>query len=59
MIQMSQPLLKAGKFAERGRTEEELYALLNEGLRRFGEESIEGLNVFPFTGEYMERQRAI
>lgn len=56
---MSQPLLKAGKFAERERTKEELYALLNEGLRRFGEESIEGLNVFPFTGEYMERQRAI
>lgn len=56
---MSQPLLKAGKFVERERTKEELYALLNEGLRRFGEESIEGLNVFPFTGEYMERQRAI
>ena len=56
---MTQPLLKAGQLVEREQTKEELYALLNEGLRRFREESIEGLNVFPFTGEYVERQRGI
>lgn len=56
---MTQPLLKAGKLIERERTKEELYALLNEGLKKYGEESIEGLSVFSFTGEYMEIQRGI
>ena len=56
---MTQPLLKAGQLVEREQTKEELYPLLNEGLRRFREESIEGLNVFPFTGEYMEVQKGI
>lgn len=54
---MIQPLFMAGELVERERTKEELYALLNEGLRRFGEENIEGLSVFPFIGECMEIQR--
>lgn len=53
---MIRPLFMAGEIAEREQTKEELYALLNEGLRKFGEESIEGLNVFSFTGERMEIQ---
>lgn len=54
---MIQPLFMAEEFVEREQTKEELYALLNEGLIRFREESIERLSVFPFTRGYMEIQR--
>lgn len=53
---MLQPLFEVGQLIEKEQAKQELYALLNEGLSKFGEENIEELSVFSFNGECKEIQ---